>query len=68
LPSEAWAEWLRLPAGFLEQIVEYRRYADMKFAVDRATTPTERARIRATPMGELAERIYLELAGEEISG
>jgi hypothetical protein len=30
LPSAIWAEVLRLPAGFLEQLIEYRAYAAAK--------------------------------------
>jgi hypothetical protein len=26
-PSEAWAEWLQSPAGFLETLIEMRHYA-----------------------------------------
>lgn len=31
-PSVIWAERQRLPAGFLEQVIEYRRYAEAKQA------------------------------------
>jgi hypothetical protein len=27
LPSAAWREWQRLPAGCLEQVIEYRAFA-----------------------------------------
>jgi hypothetical protein len=34
LPSAAWREWLSLPAGFLETILEYRAYARAKATYD----------------------------------
>jgi hypothetical protein len=35
LPSAAWREWLTLPAGFIETILEYRAYSRAKAAYDR---------------------------------
>ena len=34
LPSAAWREWLNLPAGFMETIIEYRTYSRAKAAYD----------------------------------
>lgn len=55
-----------MPAGFMEQIVEYRRYAEMKRAHDAATTADARRILRGMPFGELVEVITSELVQEEI--
>jgi len=34
VPSVAWREWLQLPAGFLETILEYRAYSRAKASYD----------------------------------
>lgn len=34
LPSEAWAEWRKVPAGMLETIMLYRAYGRAKAAYD----------------------------------
>lgn len=34
LPSQAWREWQRVPAGFLETVIEMREFAKVKQAYD----------------------------------
>lgn len=58
------AEQERLPAGFLERLIEYRRYAEAKTTmVDRELTPEARQAIRGMPLYALAERIHYYLEG-----
>jgi hypothetical protein len=56
-----WAERLRLPAGFLEQVIEYRAYAA---AV--AANESDPKGWTSTELRRLAKTIEHELAQEEI--
>ncbi len=48
LPSAAWREYLRLPAGTLETIIEYRQYARAKAAYDaRGRLPADETPLEA---------------------
>jgi hypothetical protein len=61
VPTAIWAEQQRLPVGFLEQIIEYRRYAEA-YAANQA----DPAGWRSTPMRTLAMEIEHALAEEEL--
>lgn len=64
LPSEIIAERERLPEGFLERVIECRRYAEAKMTYDRTSTPEARQALRQqSPLAALAERITFVLAG-----
>ncbi len=66
MPSEIIAEIERLPTGFMEQVLEYRRFAEAKSEYDHATTKEARIRLRSYPFGALAEQIGMELKHEAI--
>ena len=68
LPSVVMAEAERLPVGFMEQIVEYRRYNDAWSALQVATTSDARMLLRRSTFGALAEEIAMELAAEDLAG
>lgn len=60
LPSQALREWLRVPAGLLESIIEMRAYAGAK------------ARYEFDPkatggLAQLVKELEFELAAEEIA-
>ena len=59
----AWREAQLLPVGFLEQIVEYRRYADAK----RANDLDPKGWSQGGDMRVLAFTIEMELAKEELA-
>lgn len=59
LPSAIEAERRRLPAGFLEQVIEYRHYAEAY----RANEIDEKG-WDSTPLRRLAKEIQHELAEE----
>jgi hypothetical protein len=61
LPSVIWAELQRLPAGFLEQVIEYRSYAAAYTANE-----LDPAGWQHTPMRTLAMEIEHDLANEEV--
>jgi len=61
LPSVILRELQRLPVGFMEQVIEYRRYAE---AV--ATNTAHPEGWDTSPMRTLAMEIEHELAAEEI--
>jgi len=63
LPSEIWAEWQRLPAGMLEQIIEYRNYAAAKHAND----VDPKGASQGGPMRQLAMEIEFALVQEGIT-
>lgn len=63
-PSIVIDELQRLPVGFMEQIIEYRRYAEAKAANDADPDPVRR---QSTPMRMLANEIEFDLAEEEIT-
>ena len=65
MPSEVWREWLRLPAGFLEQIIEYRAYERAKHLSDGADTPDARKGLPKSTMLDLVTVIEFEIAGEQ---
>lgn len=50
LPSVIWDEWLRLPAGFMEQIVEYRDYARAKAIYEANPTADSAAKRLVMPI------------------
>lgn len=62
-PEEAYQAWLRLPAGFMEEIIEGRRYAEAKWTLDHAKSKAE---LPNSPMMRLAKQITLDLAREEL--
>lgn len=57
-PSTAYEEWQRLPAGFLEEVIEARHYAAAKRLVEDAPV---RSNLPQTEMVQLATVIELEL-------
>jgi hypothetical protein len=61
------AEIEALPVGYLDRIVEYRRYREAWGQFEAATTPEQRKRLRTWRMGALAEQIGMELAAERLS-
>ncbi len=65
LPTQIMAEIAVLPVGYLERVLEYRRYRDAKLEFDAADSKERRMRLRATSMGALAEQIGMELQAEE---
>lgn len=62
-PSVAYREWLTLPAGTIEEILDARAYAQAKRVVAHAKTAKD---IPDGELFELASAIELELAGEEL--
>ena len=60
MPSEAWREWQRLPAGFMEQVIEYRAYGSAKAVAD--ANPKA-----AGGLVDLVRVIEFELVQEEIA-
>lgn len=62
-PSDIWAERQRLPAGFLEQIVEYRRYADAYYA-----NQADPKGWQGSEMRRLATAIEFEVTQEATTG
>jgi len=62
LPSAIWAELQRLPAGFLQQVIEYRHYAAAVAA--NAADPKGAS---SSPLRTLAQEIEFELAAGEIA-
>lgn len=68
LPSEAYREWRRVPAGFLEEILEGRAYRAAKRVYDRAATAAD---VPDDPMIDLVKAIEFELQradGEQAAG
>jgi hypothetical protein len=65
LPTEAWRELRRLPAGFLETIIEYRAYARAKAMVDAADTADARKRLPSSPLIGMAQEFDMRLAEED---
>ena len=65
LPTVIWAEQQRLPVGFLEQIIEYRRYAEA-YAANQVDGSSDGW--RSTPMRTLAKELEHALAEEELDG
>jgi hypothetical protein len=61
LPSQAWAELQRLPSGFLQQVLEYRRYVAAYFANE-----ADPKGWQSSAMRTLAMEIEHALAAEEI--
>jgi hypothetical protein len=57
-----WAEQQRLPAGFLEQVVEYRHYAAAYHA-----NQVDPKGGQSTPMRMIATEIEFERAAAEIA-
>ena len=64
LPSEAYAEWRRLPAGLLDDVLEARAFETMKAIVDRATTEKD---IPASPLADLVKAVEELVALEDIA-
>ncbi len=66
LPSEIDAEVARLPAGFLDEVLEARAYRQAKSMTDEADTPEARKRLPKTPLFKLVPVIERDIALEEI--
>lgn len=66
LPSEVLAEYQRLPAGFLEEMLEAMAYRQAKTMTDAADTREARQRLPDTPIYRLVTEIELRLAQEEL--
>jgi len=66
LPSEAYREWLRAPAGLLEEILEARAYDQAKAMTDAADTADARKRLPQTPLFDLVKAIEFDLAHREM--
>lgn len=64
-PTVVFRELDRLPPGFLEQMIEYRRFAEVFTAIERADSAEARQALRQHPLGELADEIEFELARDE---
>lgn len=56
----------RLPAGFMEQLLEYRHFAEAVQALDAADTTERRQALGAHPMVALAEEIEFGMAEAEM--
>lgn len=63
LPSAAYAETQRLPAGLLEEILEARAFATAKSLLDYAPDPKK---VPNTPMVQLVKDVMQDAAQEEI--
>lgn len=63
LPTEIWAEKMRLPEGLLEEIIESRSYARAMHANE--VDPTGWV---SSPVRTMAKEIEMELATQEIHG
>ena len=63
LPSEAMREWRTSPAGFLEDVMEARAYAQAWAMVDGAKSAKD---IPSSPLTDLAITIRRELAEDEL--
>lgn len=63
LPSEAYAETQRLPAGLLEEIVEARSFARAKSLLDSARDPTK---VPNTPIVQLVKDVMQDAAQEDL--
>ena len=64
LPSQAYREWRRCPAGFLEQIVEFRAYARAKGRYDAASTAEAQKALFGDDLVQLVKTLDFELAQE----
>ncbi|HWB15978.1 MAG TPA: hypothetical protein VG538_06175 [Vicinamibacterales bacterium] len=64
LPSEAFREWLTLPAGLLEDILEAKSYAHAKAIVDAKDAP--KSQRYETPMTQMVEQIEMAIVAEEL--
>jgi len=64
VPTAAYREWLRCPAGFLEQIVEFRAYARAKARYDAATSSEAQKALIGDDMVQVVKQIDFELARE----
>lgn len=62
LPDAAWRCWLKMPAGFMERVIEYRAYAGTKAQYDHASNPKAES-----PMLSLVKEIDFEIAQEDIN-
>lgn len=56
MPTEVFEEWLRLPVGFMEQLIEYRAYAQIAGSLKF---------VEESPLVELAKVIDAEWAKSE---
>lgn len=65
-PSQAYQEWLRLPVGLLEEVLEARAYEQAKSMTDAADTSEARKRLPQTPLFEMVKDIEFALADEEM--
>jgi hypothetical protein len=67
LPTAIWAEQQQLPAGFLEEIVFFRGYANAKQAYDQACAQGGDAvqRLPASRLMTLVRTVDFELVTEE---
>lgn len=65
LPSQMYRELQALPFGFLDELLEARRYAEAKSIVAHAKSVTD---IPVSPWTEWAQRIELRLAEEAMVG
>lgn len=63
-PSDAYREWLRAPAGLLEDIIEARMYARAKHIYDDAHAHGRRA--PSSPLFDMVQEIEFDLAREEL--
>lgn len=58
-PSEAWREWLIMPAGLLEEILEARAYERTYHAYKHAGTAAERQKLPPSKLLEWVSKIEL---------
>jgi hypothetical protein len=68
LPSAALRELERLPAGFLEDVIEARYYARAKADFDGAETDAARRALPASELLMLAQTITFDLVEEQRRG
>lgn len=61
MPSAIFAEMQRLPVGFLEQLLEYRAFANAKAANDADPGGWEKSEMRT-----LAQEIEMAIVAEEL--
>lgn len=64
LPSEAFREWLTVPADFLEHVIEARHFAKAKATFDAAEKPSDLPKSEAI---DLVKMIELEVKREDLA-
>jgi hypothetical protein len=64
LPSELLAEWQRLPAGFLDEVMEARAFVRTKTLLEAAPEPDK---VPETPMLQIVKDVIEAVADEDLA-